>query len=200
MIKLKRAYEPASKDDGLRILVERLWPRGVSKQKAQIDLWLKDLASARNAAPSHLFDGTHEPLDSAARPSLSSTPSTPAAHEGHWDDLHFHRHPACAEWHGGLCRYRLLARRERAVHGGHAISGTNSSGPHGGTAMPDHVLRVGEELVIEGRIRLTILAVEEGKILFGITTAAEPSGVRGPVARQRRPRMAAVPVPLPSDN
>jgi uncharacterized protein YeaO (DUF488 family) len=44
MIKLKRAYEPASKDDGLRILVERLWPRGVSKQKAQIDLWLKALA------------------------------------------------------------------------------------------------------------------------------------------------------------
>ena len=44
MIKLKRAYEPASRDDGLRILVERLWPRGVSKQKAQIDLWLKALA------------------------------------------------------------------------------------------------------------------------------------------------------------
>ena len=44
MIKLKRAYEAASKDDGLRVLVERLWPRGVSKQKAKIDLWLKDLA------------------------------------------------------------------------------------------------------------------------------------------------------------
>src|SRR6516164_7964288 len=44
MIKLKRAYEAASPDDGLRILVERLWPRGVSKQKAQIDLWLKNLA------------------------------------------------------------------------------------------------------------------------------------------------------------
>jgi uncharacterized protein YeaO (DUF488 family) len=44
MIKLKRAYEAALKDDGLRILVERLWPRGVSKQKARIDLWLKDLA------------------------------------------------------------------------------------------------------------------------------------------------------------
>ena len=44
MLKLKRAYEAASKDDGLRALVERLWPRGVSKQKAQIDLWLKDLA------------------------------------------------------------------------------------------------------------------------------------------------------------
>jgi uncharacterized protein YeaO (DUF488 family) len=44
MIKLKRAYEPASKVDGLRILVERLWPRGVTKKKAAIDLWLKTLA------------------------------------------------------------------------------------------------------------------------------------------------------------
>jgi uncharacterized protein YeaO (DUF488 family) len=44
MIKLKRAYEAASANDGLRILVERLWPRGVTKRKAQIDLWLKDLA------------------------------------------------------------------------------------------------------------------------------------------------------------
>ena len=43
-LKLKRAYEPASKDDGLRVLVQRLWPRGVSKQKARIDLWLKTLA------------------------------------------------------------------------------------------------------------------------------------------------------------
>jgi len=44
MIKLKRAYETPSKDDGFRILVERLWPRGVSKVKAAIDLWLKDVA------------------------------------------------------------------------------------------------------------------------------------------------------------
>ncbi len=44
MIRLKRAYEAASRGDGLRILVERLWPRGVSKREAQIDLWLKDLA------------------------------------------------------------------------------------------------------------------------------------------------------------
>lgn len=44
MIKLKRAYEPASKADGLRVLVERLWPRGVSKEKAAIELWLKALA------------------------------------------------------------------------------------------------------------------------------------------------------------
>jgi uncharacterized protein YeaO (DUF488 family) len=44
MIHLKRAYDDPSKQDGLRILVERLWPRGVSKQEAAIDLWLKDLA------------------------------------------------------------------------------------------------------------------------------------------------------------
>ncbi len=44
MIHLKRAYEAASPGDGLRILVERLWPRGVSKKKAHIDLWLKDVA------------------------------------------------------------------------------------------------------------------------------------------------------------
>lgn len=44
MIRLKRAYDDPSRQDGLRILVERLWPRGVSKEKAAVDLWLKDLA------------------------------------------------------------------------------------------------------------------------------------------------------------
>jgi uncharacterized protein YeaO (DUF488 family) len=43
-IKLKRAYEEPEKSDGFRILVERLWPRGVTKEKAEIDLWLKDIA------------------------------------------------------------------------------------------------------------------------------------------------------------
>jgi uncharacterized protein YeaO (DUF488 family) len=43
MISLKRAYEPASRTDGTRILVERLWPRGVTKAKLQIDGWLKEV-------------------------------------------------------------------------------------------------------------------------------------------------------------
>lgn len=43
-IRLKRAYEEPSKDDGTRILVERLWPLGVSKEKAAIDLWIKEVA------------------------------------------------------------------------------------------------------------------------------------------------------------
>src|SRR5271165_5943551 len=62
MIKLKRAYEPASKDDGLRILVERLWPRGVSKQKAQIDLWLKDLAPSTDLRTWYSHDPARWPL------------------------------------------------------------------------------------------------------------------------------------------
>jgi uncharacterized protein YeaO (DUF488 family) len=44
MIRLKRAYEKPSRDDGFRVLVERLWPRGVSKEEARLDLWLKDVA------------------------------------------------------------------------------------------------------------------------------------------------------------
>lgn len=44
MIALKRAYEPAAPEDGFRILVDRLWPRGVSKEKAALDLWFKDTA------------------------------------------------------------------------------------------------------------------------------------------------------------
>lgn len=44
MIKLKRVYDEPTIQDGLRILVERLWPRGVSKVKAAVGLWLKDLA------------------------------------------------------------------------------------------------------------------------------------------------------------
>lgn len=44
MITIKRIYEPYSKDDGYRVLVDRLWPRGISKVKAHIDLWLKEIA------------------------------------------------------------------------------------------------------------------------------------------------------------
>ncbi|HWP31270.1 MAG TPA: DUF488 family protein [Fimbriimonadales bacterium] len=43
-IKLKRVYEEAEKSDGFRILVDRLWPRGLSKEKAKVDLWLKEIA------------------------------------------------------------------------------------------------------------------------------------------------------------
>jgi uncharacterized protein YeaO (DUF488 family) len=43
-LKLKRVYETPDKDDGIRILVDRLWPRGLTKEKAKVDLWLKEIA------------------------------------------------------------------------------------------------------------------------------------------------------------
>jgi len=43
-IQIKRAYEPASPDDGHRVLIDRLWPRGVSRKDAEIDDWIKELA------------------------------------------------------------------------------------------------------------------------------------------------------------
>lgn len=46
-LRLKRVYEPAGEEDGLRVLVDRLWPRGMSKEEAAVDHWAKE------AAPSH---------------------------------------------------------------------------------------------------------------------------------------------------
>ena len=43
-LKLKRVYEPSDKSDGTRILIDRLWPRGMTKAKAGVDIWLKELA------------------------------------------------------------------------------------------------------------------------------------------------------------
>jgi Uncharacterized conserved protein len=43
-MKIKRVYDKPDKDDGVRILVDRLWPRGLTKEKASVDLWLKDIA------------------------------------------------------------------------------------------------------------------------------------------------------------
>ena len=47
MIHIKRVYESPAANDGMRILIDRLWPRGLSKDKLKLDLWIKDLA------PSH---------------------------------------------------------------------------------------------------------------------------------------------------
>lgn len=44
MLKIKRVYEKPERGDAYRILVDRLWPRGLTKEKARVDLWLKDIA------------------------------------------------------------------------------------------------------------------------------------------------------------
>lgn len=43
-LKLKRVYDPAEASDGFRVLVDRVWPRGLTKEKAHVDLWLKEVA------------------------------------------------------------------------------------------------------------------------------------------------------------
>jgi uncharacterized protein YeaO (DUF488 family) len=44
MIRAKRVYEKPAKEDGFRVLVDRLWPRGMKKEVAKVDLWMKDVA------------------------------------------------------------------------------------------------------------------------------------------------------------
>jgi len=43
-LRIKRVYQPPDTEDGIRVLVDRLWPRGLSRERAQIDLWLKEIA------------------------------------------------------------------------------------------------------------------------------------------------------------
>ncbi len=63
--------------------------------------------------------------------------------------------------------------------------------------MPDHLLRVGEEVVIEGVLRLIVLAVKQGMVVLGIA-ATELKGAQGPSACQRKP--SRITLPVPSDN
>jgi uncharacterized protein YeaO (DUF488 family) len=76
---LKRVYEPVEPGDGLRVLVERLWPRGLSKARAHIDLWLKDVAPSTELRkwyghePAHFADFRRRyELELAAEPARSA--------------------------------------------------------------------------------------------------------------------------------
>lgn len=44
LIKIKRVYESPAEEDGFRVLIDRLWPRGLAKEKAKLDLWIKEVA------------------------------------------------------------------------------------------------------------------------------------------------------------
>jgi uncharacterized protein YeaO (DUF488 family) len=56
LIRTKRVYEQATRDDGYRILVDRLWPRGLSKDMAKVDLWLKEIAPSDDLRKSFCHD------------------------------------------------------------------------------------------------------------------------------------------------
>jgi uncharacterized protein YeaO (DUF488 family) len=78
-IRLARIYDAPSPDDGYRVLVDRLWPRGVSKQRAELDEWAKDAAPStelRKAFHGGELDGAA--FDSAYRAELADNPAVPA--------------------------------------------------------------------------------------------------------------------------
>lgn len=55
-MRIKRVYDPPAKEDGYRILIDRLWPRGLTKERAKIDLWLKEIAPSNELRKWYLHD------------------------------------------------------------------------------------------------------------------------------------------------
>lgn len=60
-VRLERVYDTATKEDGFRVLVDRLWPRGLTKQKAAIDLWMKEVAPSADLRRWYHADRTRWP-------------------------------------------------------------------------------------------------------------------------------------------
>lgn len=56
-VKIKRVYDDPSDDDGFRVLVDRLWPRGLSKEHAAVDLWMKEVAPSPSLRKAFHHDG-----------------------------------------------------------------------------------------------------------------------------------------------
>jgi uncharacterized protein YeaO (DUF488 family) len=75
--KVKRVYAPASPEDGLRVLVDRLWPRGVKRETAKIDVWVKEIAPS-DALRRH-FHGDPEHWDRFVRAYRKELTREPAA-------------------------------------------------------------------------------------------------------------------------
>jgi uncharacterized protein YeaO (DUF488 family) len=79
ILAIKRVYDPPSPEDGYRVLVDRLWPRGMTKEAAKLDLWAKDLAPSPdlrkefNHQPERFAEFTHHYLSELARnPAVAS--------------------------------------------------------------------------------------------------------------------------------
>lgn len=62
MVRIKRVYESAAKEDGYRVLVDRLWPRGMKKEAAKVDLWMKDIAPSDALRKSFHHDAMKWPI------------------------------------------------------------------------------------------------------------------------------------------
>lgn len=76
-IRIRRVYAPPGEEDGARVLVDRLWPRGMSREKGRIDLWLKDIAPSD--ALRRAFHGNPEHWDSFRAAYAAELARDPAA-------------------------------------------------------------------------------------------------------------------------
>ena len=78
-LRVKRIYEPPSSEDGLRVLVDRLWPRGIRKDAARIDIWLKDVAPSDALRRRAHSEGVGEAFAVAYARELEAEPARSAA-------------------------------------------------------------------------------------------------------------------------
>ena len=75
-VRLKRVYETVAPDDGYRVLVDRLWPRGVSKERAALDLWLKEAAPSPELRTEwHAHPERWDEFSAAYRAELATNPA-----------------------------------------------------------------------------------------------------------------------------
>ena len=82
VLRLKRVYAPPDAEDRLRVLVDRLWPRGLSRQRAQIDLWLKEIAPSNELRRRfHDDPGGWEDFKTAYYTDLEQPPAQSAVRE-----------------------------------------------------------------------------------------------------------------------
>lgn len=74
-IRIKRAYEAPSPDDGARVLVDRLWPRGLAKDKAALDLWAKDIAPSNDLRKAYHASGDYGAFREAYFDEMKANPA-----------------------------------------------------------------------------------------------------------------------------
>jgi len=81
-LRIKRVYDEPSDDDGFRVLVDRLWPRGLTKERAAVDLWAKDIAPTTELRRAFHQDGMDwETFEAAYRGELATNPALPELRE-----------------------------------------------------------------------------------------------------------------------
>ncbi|MGW1890817.1 DUF488 domain-containing protein [Streptomyces sp. NPDC002004] len=72
-VRMRRVYDPPDADDGARVLVDRLWPRGLSKEAARLDAWLKDVSPSNELRKWYAHDpGRHEEFVARYRAELTA--------------------------------------------------------------------------------------------------------------------------------